>query len=170
LIDAAEEATGVPKRNQKLILNGRTLTTLDHSRTLAECKLTNGCKVMVLGKRHDPLSDDAVRKVIELERDHDACEARLKAVQTELTDVANGFVVNEDHHRGALQGLHKRCLRGHEDMMRRLLALDAMPIEEVHVEARTKKKACVDRINRNLDKYDELKEKIETLLQDQKRK
>ena len=47
----AEAATGIPVTGQKLILNGRTLTSMDHDKTLFDCRVTNGCKLMVLGKR-----------------------------------------------------------------------------------------------------------------------
>ncbi len=33
-----EKVTGVPVSGQKLILTGKTLTSLDHSKTLTDCK------------------------------------------------------------------------------------------------------------------------------------
>ena len=47
LMAMAEEATGIPPSGQKLIINGRTLTSLDHDKTLHECRISNGCKLMV---------------------------------------------------------------------------------------------------------------------------
>ena len=47
---------------QKLILNGRALTSMDHGKSLKECGVINFSKVMVLGKRYDPEGDELYKQ------------------------------------------------------------------------------------------------------------
>ena len=63
LMGHVELMTGVPTTGQKLVLNGKALTSLDHGKTLRECKVTNNCKIMVLGKRFDPQADQLYKQV-----------------------------------------------------------------------------------------------------------
>lgn len=162
LMERAVEITGVPSARQKLILNGRALTSLDHGKSLTECGVTNFSKVMVLGKRYDPEGDDLYKQIEEVEKKSIEIDAKLAEVAKELKDIENGHLASE-HHEKAFKGLMKRCRSGTEEFMRLLEKLDAMRFEEHQSEAKSKRKTVVDRVNKWLDKNDSLQGKIEEL-------
>ncbi len=87
-----------PRRSgQKLILSGRTLTSLDHSKTLFECRVANNSKVMVLGKRFDPEGDEAFKRVAEVEKRSLEVGKRLAEVAKEAQDIEDGYLAKEHH-------------------------------------------------------------------------
>ena len=63
LMSVVEEKTGVPIDGQKLILNGKSFTSLDRDKSLQDLRFKDGCKVMVLGKRFDPQTDEKHKEV-----------------------------------------------------------------------------------------------------------
>ena len=68
VIKEAEKVTGVPSSSQKLIINGKALTSLDHNKLITECRIQDGTKIMVLGKRYDPESDSLYQKIVAVEQ------------------------------------------------------------------------------------------------------
>ena len=68
VIKEAEKVTGVPSSSQKLIINGKALTSLDHNKLITECRIQDGTKIMVLGKRYDPESDSLYQKIVTVEQ------------------------------------------------------------------------------------------------------
>ena len=68
LMEEAEKITGVPSSSQKLIINGRALTSLDHPKPISECRIQDGSKIMVLGKKYDPSTDLMYQEVIKVEQ------------------------------------------------------------------------------------------------------
>lgn len=69
LMIKAEEWTGIPTVGQKLICQAKTISSLDHEKTtLSDCQLTNGSKVMVLGRKIDPEKDEIYQKILGIEK------------------------------------------------------------------------------------------------------
>ena len=68
LMKEVELRTGVPMSGQKLILNGKSLTSLDRDKTLAELHFKDGSKVMVLGKKFDPQSDELYKAIVAVQQ------------------------------------------------------------------------------------------------------
>lgn len=64
LMKDIELMTGVPVGGQKLILNGKSLTSLDREKSLDELRFKEGSKVMVLGKKFDPQSDELYKAIV----------------------------------------------------------------------------------------------------------
>ena len=62
------EVTGVPIKGQKLIVNGRALTSMDNDKRIPDCRISPGCKVMLLGKKHDPSQDEVYQKVLTIQK------------------------------------------------------------------------------------------------------
>lgn len=160
LMGHVELMTGVPTSGQKLVLNGKALTSLDPAKTLKECRVTNNCKVMVLGKRFDPQGDEIYKKVQEIEQKSVEVDGRLAEVRTEVRDIDLGYLARE-HHEKALKSLLKRCKAGSEELMRLLETLDAMRFEEHQSEAKMKRKSVVNKVNAALDKNEDLQQTIE---------
>ena len=67
LMKDIEVKTGVPVGGQKLILNGKSLTSLDREKSLNELKFKDGSKVMVLGKKFDPQSDELYKAIVAIQ-------------------------------------------------------------------------------------------------------
>ena len=103
VIKEAEKVTGVPSSSQKLIINGKALTSLDHNKLITECRIQDGTKIMVLGKRYDPESDSIYQKVV-------AVEQLVTEAQKKLSEVSNRTCIDE-------KGPHfklKRCIQPEE--------------------------------------------------------
>ena len=75
------EMTGVPVQGQKLIVNGRALTSLDKEKGLSDCRISPGCKVMLLGKKHDPSQDALYQQVLSIQKKESADYNKLSQVQ-----------------------------------------------------------------------------------------
>ena len=88
VIKEAEKVTGVPSSSQKLIINGKALTSLDHNKLITECRIQDGTKIMVLGKRYDPESDSMYQKVV-------AVEQLVTEAQKKLSEVSNPTCIDE---------------------------------------------------------------------------
>ena len=88
VIKEAEKVTGVPSSSQKLIINGKALTSLDHNKLITECRIQDGTKIMVLGKRYDPESDSMYQKVV-------AVEQLVTEAQKKLSEVSNPTYIDE---------------------------------------------------------------------------
>lgn len=68
LMGQVAEVTGVPVPGQKLIVNGRALTCMDKDKRISDCRISPGCKVMLLGKKHDPAQDETYQKVLAIQK------------------------------------------------------------------------------------------------------
>ena len=68
VMQEAETLTGVPVSSQKLIINGKALTSLDQTKQISECRIQDGTKIMVLGKRYDVDSDILYQEVLKVEQ------------------------------------------------------------------------------------------------------
>ena len=88
VIKEAEKVTGVPSSSQKLIINGKALTSLDHNKLITECRIQDGTKIMVLGKRYDPESDSMYKKVV-------AVEQLVTEAQKKLSEVSNPTCIDQ---------------------------------------------------------------------------
>ena len=142
------------------ILNGKTITSLDHNKSLKECKVANYCKIMVLGKKYDPESDEMYAKVKEIESKSFDIDLKLAEVAKELKDLEDGFVAKE-HHSQAIKGLKRRCGGCTEEYMRLLESLDGLRFEESQADAKSKRKSVAKKINGNLDNNEGLLTRIE---------
>ena len=81
LMSVVEEKTGVPVEGQKLILSGKSLTSLDREKLLQDLRFKDGSKVMVLGKKFDPQSDEMFRQVEEVREKSFALAKRFAEVR-----------------------------------------------------------------------------------------
>ena len=159
-----EEITDIPVEGQKLILNGRSFTSSDRDKSLAECKVLNLSKIMVLGRaRPDPDDDKAVKALKEVERKSAEVERRLTEVAKQVTDLERGHLGDKGLMEQAVKDMRKRCKGGHEEFMRQLETLDGMPLEEGQKDARALRKSIAGKINKRLDFSEDLLKRIEDL-------
>lgn len=162
LMGQIESELSVPKSGQKLILNGRTLSSLDPETTLERAGVRNLSKIMVLGRRFDPEDDRMMKDILRVEKQVQVTTEKLQQVSNEIRDIERGFLDTE-HHDKAWPNLIKRCRSGSEEFMRLLETLDTFRFEEHQQMAKTKRKNLVDIINKKLDANDELQRKVERL-------
>ena len=76
----AEKLTGVPASSQKLIINGKALTSLDYKKLIGDCRIQDGTKVMVLGKKYDIEADKMYQDVVKVEQ-------KIADTQKKMTEV-----------------------------------------------------------------------------------
>ena len=76
----AEKLTGVPASSQKLIINGKALTSLDYNKPIGHCRIQDGTKVMVLGKKYDIEADKMYQDVVKVEQ-------KIADTQKKMTEV-----------------------------------------------------------------------------------
>ena len=86
-----------------------------------------GNKIMVLGKKFDPMSDENYKQLITTENKAISLEQRVVEMATQLTDIDNGHL-EAKHHKGALTDLQKRGNSLNEEMQRMLESLDMVTL------------------------------------------
>jgi len=158
--EEAEKLTKIPAQGQKLIINGKALTTLDDTKIITDCRIQDGTKVMVLGKKYDIDADVMYQKIIKVEENIVNIQKKLVEVTKEVKDIEDGFLP-KDHHCEALKGLTKRCNACVEEFMGCLEALDELQFEEHQSIAKSKRKSVVKEANHQLDIADETLKRIE---------
>ena len=83
--EEAEKFTKIPASSQKLIINGKALTTLDDNRIITDCRIQDGTKVMVLGKKYDIEADVMYQKIIKIEENIISIQKKLSEVRRIIT-------------------------------------------------------------------------------------
>ena len=79
-MEEAEKLTKIPASSQKLIVNGKALTTLDHTKIITDCRIQDGTKVMVLGKKYDIDTDVMYQKIVKVEENIVGIQKKLSEV------------------------------------------------------------------------------------------
>ena len=83
--EEAEKFTKIPASSQKLIINGKALTTLDDNKIITDCRIQDGTKVMVLGKKYDIEADVMYQKIIKIEENIISIQKKLSEVRRIIT-------------------------------------------------------------------------------------
>jgi len=169
LMGHVAEVTGVPIKGQKLIVNGRALTSMDNEKRIPDCRISPGCKVMLLGKKHDPSQDEVYQKVLTIQKKTILDYTNLLKVTEELNEFDKGYLPTE-HHEEKLKALLKSCRSCSEGFMRSLEALDDMRFDESQTLAKSKRKTVATETNKHLDRADELQKTVEEKLKNVKQK
>jgi len=169
LMGQVEELTGVPVGGQKLIVNGRALTSMDRDKRLSDCRISPGCKVMLLGKKQDPAQDALYQQVVAIQKKTILDYTKLLQVSEEVKEFDKGYLPTE-HHEEKLKALLKSCRSCSEGFMRSLEALDDMRFDESQTLAKSKRKTVATDTNKHLDQADEVQKSIEEKLQKAKQK
>ena len=86
-----------------------------------------GNKVMVLGKKFDPMSDENYKQLITTENKAISLEQRVAEIASQLSDINNGHL-EEKHHKEVFTDLQKRGKNLNEEMLRMLESLDAVTL------------------------------------------
>lgn len=146
-----------------------------------------GNKIMVLGKKFDPMSDENYKQLITAENKAISFEQRVTEIAAQLTDIDNGHL-EAKLHKQAFTDLQKRGNSLNEDMQKLLESLDAVTLLDDQqgiiivcwlrccvngkwyknafniLEAKAKRKSVATRLNKVMDKNDTNMEKIRELL------
>ena len=86
-----------------------------------------GNKIMVLGKKFDPMSDENYKQLITAENKAISLEQRVAEIAAQLTDIDNGHL-EAKHHKQAFTDLQKRGNSLNEEMQKMLESLDAVTL------------------------------------------
>ncbi|KAL9965603.1 hypothetical protein ACROYT_G029428 [Oculina patagonica] len=160
LADLAAQLTEVPRGSQRLIFKGQSLTQF--SLPLSSLGLKKGSRVMLIGKKFDPLHEENMKAILAAEKKADDIEKRLTENLEELQGIEKGFLQPELV-ADALEKLTRKIKAVNEEFMKTLESLDALLIDPSLQQARGKKKSLVQRIQLLLDKVDTTSSRIESL-------
>ena len=117
---------------------------------------------MVLGRKEDPESDEAMKKIVDIEKKSFEVYHKFTEIQNQLRDIEMGHLPRE-HHEQALKDLEKRCKMCSESWMKTLETLDGIELNPDQSMAKNKRKAVVVSTNANMDKADEVIQRITVL-------
>lgn len=169
LLDQLEEKSGVPKRGQKLIFKGKTLS--DASQQLNSLGLKPGAKLMLIGKKFSPEEDAAFKQLEDLKSRRQNLSDKLDEYRTDFENVSGGFLTQE-HVPQRLEQLRKSVMSLSEQGMKLLTTVDGVRLgdetehdefpESVKSAFKTKRKSLTDDVNSLMDAADSLLEKVET--------
>jgi len=157
-----QELTGVPVPGQKLIFCGKQLPDPEMLLTQAGIQATGGNKVMVLGKKYDPMSDSNFKQLVTAENKAVAAEKKLTEMAVEIEDISNGHL-DKNLQPEAFKSLLKRLNGVNEELARLLESLDGVQLSEDQLDAKVKRKSVATLINKIMDKNDVSLEKVRTL-------
>ena len=158
------ELTGVPVSGQKLIFCGKQLPK-DVTVPLSQAGIEPGAgnKVMVLGKKFDPMSDENFKQLVTVENKANSLENKVIEMANEITDIDNGHL-DKKLHQEAFKSLQKRGKCLNEELQKMLESLDAVQLLEDQLEAKVKRKSIATLINKIMDRNDLNLDKIKSLM------
>jgi len=135
------ELTGVPIAGQKIIFCGKQLPK-DLAQPLTEAGLgaRGGNKIMILGKRYDPASDESYKAILTLETRAAASEKKVLEITAELDDIDRGHL-DKSLHQEASKSLQKRVKSINEELQKLLEGLDSLQLAEDQLDAKVKRKS-----------------------------
>ncbi|XP_015776543.1 PREDICTED: BAG family molecular chaperone regulator 1-like isoform X1 [Acropora digitifera] len=166
LANLAARLTEVPPSSQRLIFKGQSLTDL--KQPLVALGLKNRCKVLLIGKKFDPLEEENMKRILGTEKKIGEVEKKLNASLDELGGIEKGFLQPELVEQ-SLKKLTKTLKGISEEFMTSLESLDSLVIDPSIIQAKGKRKSLVQHIQLLLDKTDEASSKIESLITEKKR-
>ncbi|XP_076056462.1 BAG family molecular chaperone regulator 1-like isoform X2 [Oratosquilla oratoria] len=155
-----EDRLSVLQSGQKIIHRGKTLTCLDD--TLGSCRIYPDDKVLVLGRKFDPESDEMFQAVAKVDASVNNAEKKFVEIVSEVNGIKLGYLAPELH-KEAKAKLSKRLLGVTEELMRMLEELDGLSIQEDHSAARQKRKTVVKRIQQLMDRTDQVQDNVKQL-------
>ncbi|KAL8566059.1 hypothetical protein ACOMHN_036218 [Nucella lapillus] len=189
LIDAAQDQTGIPPERMKLIFKGKSLTQCgDLNRPLTSCGVRHGSKIMVLGSKvavenYDPSPAQATPTKCPpvQQRTDDPCQVELgkldsaqrrmqeeEATLSTLLSQGQQLDTLRVKEPAQLDQLKKGLLTSMESLMRLLESLDTLRFEPSDNDARARRKALVNQIQRYMDECEGMLTHIKQILASRK--
>lgn len=92
LANLTAELTEVPRGSQRLIFKGQSLT--EFSQPLKSFGVKKGSRIMLIGKKFDPLNDENMKAILAAEKKVDDIEKRLTENLEELQGIEKVKIVN----------------------------------------------------------------------------
>ena len=86
-----------------------------------------GNKLMVLGKKFDPASDESYKQLISVESKAVNAEKKVSEIAVELEDIDKGHL-DKNLHQEAFKSLQKRVKSLNEELQKMLESLDGLTI------------------------------------------
>eukprot|EP00118_Oscarella_pearsei_P028359 m.311560 g.311560 ORF g.311560 m.311560 type:complete len:195 (+) comp81230_c0_seq1:58-642(+) len=160
LAERATDLYGVPIGKQKLLNRGKSLHPFEKS--LADFGVSNGSKVMVIGRPYVIENDVKYKEMVSIGEKAEKTVDRIDEIEGEVDGVRRGFLPAQLH-SSALERLRKRCLTCTEELMCCLEKLDGIRVEGEASELREFRKREVCRIQKMIDSVDVVQQEIATL-------
>eukprot|EP00112_Aurelia_sp_Birch-Aquarium-sp1_P022327 Seg626.6 transcript_id=Seg626.6/GoldUCD/mRNA.D3Y31 product="BAG family molecular chaperone regulator 1" protein_id=Seg626.6/GoldUCD/D3Y31 len=151
------EVTKVPSSRQRLIYKGKSLTKIDSS--LAENGLKNGAKIMLIGRKNDPVEDQLISNIEKVEKEVTKTENKFRDLITDFESLLQGFLETEMT-KESLNKLEKQLKQYDGELMKEIERLDCMEIDMTYQEPKAKRKLLIKKIQKLHDEADEMERKI----------
>ncbi|KAJ7333177.1 BAG molecular chaperone regulator 1 [Desmophyllum pertusum] len=136
LSNLATQLTEVPRGSQRLIFKGHSLT--DFTQPLKSLGIKKGSKIMLIGKKFDPLDEENMKVILAAEKNADDIEKRLTENIEEVQGIEKGFLQPELAVQ-ALEKLARKIQAISEEFMKTIESLDALLIDSQSTTSQRKK-------------------------------
>ncbi|XP_065888577.1 BAG family molecular chaperone regulator 1-like [Dysidea avara] len=145
LLELVVNSTGITRDCVKMIFKGKTLPH-DHT-PLKVAGVTDGSRIMLLGKKHNPDDDPVVMAIRQVEVTVDTTNQQVLSLKEEVEGVTKGFLPAHLV-SSAVKSHSKQCSLLTERLTQLMEQLDGIQLSEssnVPV-ARERRKSCIQRI------------------------
>ncbi|XP_043921532.1 BAG family molecular chaperone regulator 1 [Protopterus annectens] len=85
MVSVLTQVTGVPPTSQKLVFKGKSLKEMDQ--TLSALGITDGCKIMLIGKKNCPEEEAELKKLKDIEKTLEQVSKKLQELDSELSGI-----------------------------------------------------------------------------------
>jgi len=157
LSEVAYELTQVPSSRQRLIYKGKSLA--DTQKSLSECGIRNGAKIMLIGKKSDPVEEKLIQSIGRIEKEVDVTLERVLKAEKDFSSLQQGYLT-KDQSGETVHNLEKSLKFDDEKLMKCLENLDCMDIDMTCQEAKAKRRNLIKRIQKLQDDIDALESKL----------
>ncbi|XP_065056037.1 BAG family molecular chaperone regulator 1-like [Rhopilema esculentum] len=151
LSDVIYEVTKVPSSRQRLIYKGKSLTKTEES--LSESNIKNGAKIMLIGKKNDPVEERLICSISKVENDFKIAEEKFRETEKFFLSLKQGYL-NENMTHQSLDDIEKSLKRQDEGFMKCIEKLDSMEIDITHQEAKAKRRTLIKIVQKLHDEVD----------------
>lgn len=158
LMELVENVTAIPTFKQKLIYKGISISK-DPDKLVDAFQIRDKSKLMVIGQRHDPEEEEALKILEKMNKTALTQQGVLKDLQDHLDSVKKGFVEGKNKET-TIELLQKQILKCTENTMKHVESLDELNIGENFKDARNKRKQIIKRFQLILDGCDKLAEDV----------
>jgi len=144
---------------QKIIFKGATISK-HPEKTLAQLKIKQGSKLMVINRENNIDEQKVFCKIGEVDKKVELIISKIEEILPQLDSVLKGF--NSENSSKIFDSIKKNLTTTSENLMKQLELVDSIEVDASFQAARVRRKSLVVKINRCLDKCDHALEKIPT--------
>ena len=159
LMEIVANSTKIKEINLKLIFKGVVLTK-QPDKLLSEFGVQNKSKIMVVGRQYSAEEETAIndfngieKAVIKLSKETDSLDKQAQSIK-------NGFLQEKYCNEACEKIKHELKLISCK-LMKNLETIDSMPLSSEFIDAKSKRKFVVDKVQKLMDRCESITELLE---------